>query len=242
LNEEMNEANQKLYMTELSKKQADLAAIQSQINPHFLYNTLDCIRGIAISEGVEVVANISTAMSKIFRYSIKAANFVKVEDELECIKKYLSIIQIRHGNRFTIKYDIDENVNKMIIPKMTFQPLVENAVFHGLERRSGEGLLAISAKMDGNVMVFEIFDNGVGMNEETLEKLKESLKEDVLTQHKLTENKSIGIRNINQRLKLIYADGYNIAIESKVSEGTRIIISIKEEVDINENNSTVPKM
>jgi len=145
-----------LYEAEIIKKQAQLSALQSQINPHFLYNTLECIRSIATAYKSNEIKEIVTAMAKIFRYSIKGDEFVEIEDEIEIIKEYLKIMDIRFWSRFRFNIIIDPEIVKFKIPKMILQPLVENAVYHGLEQKLDNGELIIKGNTYENDIFFII--------------------------------------------------------------------------------------
>jgi len=219
---------EKLYLMDLSKKQAELLALQIQLNPHFLYNTLDCVRSIAISRNVREIEEIVHAMAKILRYSIKDNSFVMVIDEINSIKDYLKIIQIRHNNRFSISYELDEKMMEMVIPKMILQPIIENAVFHGLEQKAGAGTLLIRGYIDsGNRIVFSIQDDGKGMSPEVLEKLKRNLSaHDYTDDMLLSEKKSIGLINIDRRIKLLYGDDFGLDIDSMSYNGTKVTIEL----------------
>ncbi|MBW7454003.1 sensor histidine kinase [Paenibacillus sepulcri] len=222
-------SQEKLYKAELAKKNAQFSAFQSQVNPHFLYNTLDCIRGIALTREVPEIIEITTAMAKIFRYSIKENNDVRVGDEIGCIKEYFKIIQIRQRNRFTIIYEVDEAIMDCIIPKMILQPIVENAVFHGLEQKKGAGTLIIRGHADGSGTIrFTIEDDGKGMSAEVLEQIRSSFFEkDMLDELPAAmKKKSIGIINIDRRIKLLYGTRYGLSINSIQLVGTKVVIEL----------------
>ncbi|WP_186445583.1 sensor histidine kinase [Paenibacillus cremeus] len=226
MNTEVVASKEKLYKSELAKKNAQFSAFQSQVNPHFLYNTLDCIRSIALSRGVPEIFDITTSMAKIFRYSIKENNYVKIRDELGCIKDYFKIIQIRQGNRFSVMYEVEETIEDCVIPKMILQPIVENAVFHGLEQKKGPGTLYLRGSLSDGCIRFEIEDNGKGISPETLEKLRESLaawnSSDDSTND--LERKSIGLLNIDRRIKLLYGEPYGIVHVDNGSEGGALVV------------------
>ncbi|WP_347880062.1 histidine kinase [Paenibacillus sp. BK720] len=215
----------RLYESELNKKQAEFSALQSQINPHFLYNTLNCISGIGLEYGSKEIAQITSCMSKIFRYSVKEDELVRIGEEIECIKAYLNIISIRYENKFAMEVRIDEKLLNLQTPKMILQPIVENAVYHGLERVDAGGELKVSGHFDDNGDVcFTITDSGRGMDEEKLGKLKEKLN----TEHSdRGSGKSIGLPNINHRIKLLFGESYGVVdIISRIGCGTTIIVKI----------------
>lgn len=218
----------RLYESELSQKQAEFAALQSQINPHFLYNTLNCISSIGLEYGSREIAQIASCMSKIFRYSIKKDNLVRVEDELDCIQAYMNIIAIRYENKFIIEIDVDEGLLEMQTPKMILQPIVENAVYHGLERMDLGGRLQVTGSIDAHGdLCFQITDTGKGMEPEQLASIQAKLgmasPEPAADGQPAT---SIGLSNIHNRLRLLFGEGYGIAIESQFGHGTTVTVRI----------------
>jgi two-component system sensor histidine kinase YesM len=209
---------------ELVKKQAELSALQSQINPHFLYNTLDCIKGIGHSVKSQDIVNITSSLSFIMRYSIKGGDIVSVKNEIECVENYLKIISIRFMGKHQFQLDIDECLMDMKMIKFILQPIVENAIYHGLEPKLTGGLLKIKGfLLDDRLICFEIFDNGKGMTAEELECLNRELDEDNI-QSIVTGNKerSIGLININGRIKFKYGMEFGLKITSRENEGTSV--------------------
>ncbi|TBL69378.1 cache domain-containing sensor histidine kinase [Paenibacillus thalictri] len=219
-------SQEKLYQAEIAKKQAQFAAFQSQVNPHFLYNTLDCIRSIALAREVPEIFEITTSMAKIFRYSIKENTDVKVGDELECIQDYFSIIQIRQSNRFALVCEVEPQVMNCLIPKMILQPIVENAVFHGLEQKKGPGVLTVRGYDSGGKLMFEIEDDGKGMPAETLSRLAASFAAwDVSEGQPVGRGSNgIGLINIDRRIKLLYGGKFGVTVNSSRDEGTKVVI------------------
>lgn len=217
------------YELELAKKQAEFSALQNQINPHFLYNTLDCIRSIAFSYGASEIVSISSSMSKIFRYCIKGPNIVTVREELECITHYINIIQIRYDNRFIIEQDVDETLTDEKMIKFVLQPIIENAVYHGLELKLGQGTLRITGKWDtSDEFSFEIYDTGIGIDPETVERLNLQFADSTAVSEP-DENKrsGIGLLNINRRMKSLYGSEYGLSIESRKDEWSRVVIRLR---------------
>ena len=218
----------RLYESELSQKQAEFAALQSQINPHFLYNTLNCISSIGLEYGSREIAQIASCMSKIFRYSIKKDNLVRVEDELDCIQAYMNIIAIRYENKFIIEIDVDEGLLEMQTPKMILQPIVENAVYHGLERMDLGGRLQVTGSIDAHGdLCFQITDTGKGMEPEQLASIQAKLG--MASPEPAPDGQpatSIGLSNIHNRLRLLFGEDYGIAIESQLGHGTTVTVRI----------------
>jgi Putative regulator of cell autolysis len=218
----------RLYEAELEKKQSELDYLKSQINPHFLYNTLETMTGCAAEEEAPRTMSMARALGRVFRYSIKGADIVTVNEELEIIKSYVQIQQIRFNDRFDVKYNFTKDILQYCIPKMILQPLVENAVFHGLETKRGKGLLCISGNIDErNNLNLLISDDGVGMDDDTLQRIRERLAKSGHNIRNKPENTSnIGIINVNNRIKLIYGDEYGIEINSMQGQGTEVLLML----------------
>lgn len=218
----------RLYESELSQRQAEFSALQSQINPHFLYNTLNCISSIGLEYGSREIAQMTSCMSKIFRYSIKKDELVQIREELDCMQAYMKIIAIRYENKFAMDMEVDERLWEMQTPKMILQPIVENSVYHGLERMDQGGRLHISGSMDANGDVcFRIMDTGKGMGPEELTALQAKL--DMEYPKRAPDGqaeRSIGLTNIHNRLRLLFGEGYGIDIESRFGHGTTVTVRI----------------
>ncbi|ACT00423.1 sensor histidine kinase [Paenibacillus sp. JDR-2] len=218
----------RLYKSELSQKQAEFSALQSQINPHFLYNTLNCISSIGLEYGSREIAQMTSSMSKIFRYSIKQDELVQIKEEADCIQAYIKIITIRYDNKFAMKMDIEEGLLRMRTPKMILQPIVENSVYHGLERMDQGGQLEVTGSMDeqGDVY-FCIRDTGKGMEPEELAALQAKLAADYPERAQDGQpSQSIGLTNIHNRLRLLFGESYGITIESRAGYGTTVTVKI----------------
>lgn len=203
---------------------AKLKALQAQINPHFLYNTLEVMRSIAVENKVWSIEEISRYLAKMFRYSISGEDsFVTVKDEVDHIKNYVSIQKYRFGDRLQVFYYIDKEILSQRMVKFILQPIVENAILHGLETIDTNGVVTIIGRREKSILEFRIIDNGIGMNKEKLEELKKTLEE-----HSDTTS-GIGVVNVNERLKLFYGTGYGLTIDSREKEGTQVTIRIKVE-------------
>ncbi|WP_257452218.1 sensor histidine kinase [Paenibacillus soyae] len=224
LTKQLLDSNTKLYGAELVKKQSELAFLQSQINPHFLYNTLESIKGMAVEEGSDKIFHMVKSLAFVFRYSIKGADFVTLQEELTLVKSHVHIQQIRFGNRFNVDYAIPDSLLDCQVPKMILQPLVENAIFHGIEPRTQGGLLEIAAEQREGALWLTVSDNGAGMSEEQLRMLRERL---AFVQDMTDDQRSnIGLVNVNNRIKLYYGEAYGITIASKADDGTTATISM----------------
>jgi two-component system, sensor histidine kinase YesM len=220
----------RLYESELSQKQAEFSALQSQINPHFLYNTLNCISSIGLEYGSREIAQITSCMSKIFRYSIRKDELVRIREELECIQAYMNIISIRYENKFDMDIHVDEALLELRTPKMILQPIVENSVYHGLERMDAGGQLRVSGNVDAHGAVcFRITDTGKGMEPGELAALQAKLNmENAEPAQNGQPGKSIGLSNIHNRLKLLFGEQYGITIESRSGQGTTVTLKLPQ--------------
>jgi two-component system sensor histidine kinase YesM len=227
LSSEVQQTQKKMYEIELARKQMEVASYRNQINPHFLYNTLECIRAIALYRNADEIAEITASLSNMFRYAVKGNDFVTVADEVSHVQEYAKIIEFRFNGRIRIELEVQEDILAERMIKMLLQPIVENAVFHGLERKLGKGKVAIRIlKLDENKMQALITDNGFGMEEAKLQEVRTLLRESGIQTHsEQDKSESIGIQNIYRRLKLFYEDNGNMAIESSMNEGTTVIMT-----------------
>ncbi|MCD7736605.1 MAG: sensor histidine kinase [Lachnospiraceae bacterium] len=220
-------------MMELNRRQAQYLALQNQINPHFLYNTLESIRSEALLAGLDGVADMTEALAKFFRYTItKVDNLVSVEEELDNCETYFRIQKHRFGDRLQlhIEYDPEEwpDIMNCQIPKLTLQPILENSIIHGTELKIGEGNIRIRFKKTESRLLICISDDGVGMDESTLAALNEKLgKETERLMHRENEQKGgIALLNVNSRIHLIFGDEYGMHVYSVPQRGTDVEISI----------------
>lgn len=221
------ETSSKLYETEIEKKKSELAFLRSQINPHFLYNTLEVIKGIALDEEVEKLYDMTNALALIFRYGVKGSDIVELREEFNIVKAYVQIHLIRFNERLEAVYEIDENTLGIKLPKMILQPIVENAFFHGLEAKRGKGRLCVGSAIDKATLRIWIKDDGVGIEAEKLAAINLALSHP--HGHAESNAKSdgvIGIYNVNNRIKLTYGNEYGLSINSVLNEGTEVIVLI----------------
>ena len=203
------------------KRKSELDALQSQINPHFLYNTLDSIMWMIESERYEEAISMVHALGKLFRISLsKGKNIITVGDELLHARSYLDIQNYRLQNKFTSYFDVEEGIEKYKTIKLIIQPLIENAIYYGMEYMDGEGEIYIRAYTRGNDLFMEVQDNGPGMPREQVEKL---LLEDTETRSK---GSGIGLRNVHQRIQLYFGWDYGLEIVSEPDEGTTVRIHL----------------
>lgn len=218
------------YTVQVSDKQAKIAALQSQINPHFLYNTLECIRSEALLYECQSIADMAKALAAFFRYSIsKKENIVTVRDELRNIENYFMIQSYRFENKFSFDIKVsqeDAEVYNYQVPKLSLQPIVENAIFHGLETKAADGKVTIRAYTTDKELVMVISDNGVGIAPDTLLQMQNALRtQGQLEMHKSSEHgNGIALYNVNQRIKLLFGEAYGLHIYSTKGMGTDVEI------------------
>lgn len=204
-----------------AKRKSEFDTLQSQINPHFLYNTLDIIVWMIENENSDKAVNIVTALAKFFRISLsKGKNIITVKDEVEHVRNYLMIQNMRFKNRFEYSIDVDEEVLSYSSLKLMLQPLVENAIYHGMEFMDGDGEIDVKVFKEDDSLYFTITDNGLGMSEDMVETL---LSKDFVPSKK---GSGIGAKNVNERIKLYFGSEYGLKVESEPDEGTKITIHL----------------
>ncbi|WP_018758269.1 cache domain-containing sensor histidine kinase [Paenibacillus terrigena] len=207
-----------------AKRKSELDVLQAQINPHFLYNTLNSvIRLVEKGQSSEAVTAI-TSLSRFFRISLsKGKNFISVQEELEHIRHYLIIQTIRYKNKFHYTIEAEDEVLHFLTMKLILQPIVENAIVHGIELMADRGMIRISAKVDAGKLLFEIADNGLGMSRDALDQLLKNTPNSA-------QGSGVGVRNVNQRIQLHYGPDYGIQFESEIEEGTTVRIYLPVEI------------
>lgn len=206
---------------ELERRQAQLNALQSQINPHFIFNALETLRMRSMMKKETETARIIRNLAKIMRNNLTwNKDMVPVREELELIHCFLEIQKYRFGDKLMYHVEADEQVLDSLIPKMTFLPFVENASIHGIEPLKGEGMIDITIKAEEDRLVFKIKDNGVGMDKEVKEMLRSYLK------HDTDMGDRIGVQNVIYRLKLYYPDQFDFKLNSEPGEGTSVRLEI----------------
>ncbi|MBE5969088.1 MAG: hypothetical protein E7242_02540 [Lachnospiraceae bacterium] len=214
------------YKNKLISLDSQMKSLEAQIDSHFLFNTLETINSLAELNGVDDISNISISLGNMLRYSIKAkSELVTVSDELANVDDYITIQKIRFNNKFKLITNIDENILNCRVLKLTFQPLVENALQHGLLKCEAGDTITISSRVKGDMLYFDISDNGVGINENQLEQIRENLKRPPeFKELGKRSTQSIGLKNISSRIELYYGAGFGLIINSKENEGTKISI------------------
>jgi sensor histidine kinase YesM len=230
----INKLITEVYESKLAEKNSKISALQSQINPHFLYNTLNIMKSISRIKGVEEVAEISESLADLFKYSMKHLKKpVPLKDELEHVENYMRIQQYRFGERFSLTSEIPDNLLQASVPKLTVQPIIENAVNHGLSNVKGGGLIDLKVRLTTqknkkkleDILIITVTDNGQGMNEETLTKLQGKLHSSKLTRYD-DDQGGIGLVNIQQRIQLLHGPNYGLKIDSVLDKGTTVMLEL----------------
>lgn len=206
----------------LRKSQYDM--LQTQINPHFLYNTLETINWMAynMSNSENPVSKSLINLASFFRNTLTSGYFVSIENEIKYTKEYVNILALRYGDLFDIEWDIDESILSYTIIKICLQPIIENAVYHGIKQKNDKGLIKIKGLCDDNNIILIVSDDGIGIEKDALDELNKTLSETSFT----NEKSHIGLSNVNQRIKIIFGDSYGIHVESTVGVGTDVYVTI----------------
>lgn len=204
---------------EKQRRRTELALLQAQINPHFLYNTLDTIIWLnesgEISEAIKMVAS----LSNYFRFSLsRGKSVITLEEEEQHIRSYLEIQQMRYRDLMDYEIDIPVRLKNYILPKLTLQPLVENALYHGIKNTRRKGFIQLTGKEHNGCVILEVKDDGYGMSQERLEQLKASLTDGT--------NEGFGLRTVHQRIQILFGAEYGLALQSEPGKGTRISVTI----------------
>ena len=214
---------EKVYKMELTQKQAELEFLQMQINPHFLYNALDTISWMALAKGNMDVSEMTIALAELLRATIKKESFITLREEMNTVKDYLLIQQERFGDKISAEYFVEEDAYSCMVPNFILQPVIENAIIHGLEPKIEKGKLSINISIQDEFLTFLVEDNGVGMDETEILDLYKKCRENNTKQ-------SIGLKNVYRRLLLCYGESSMLKIESKKEQGTRISFLIPRNI------------
>jgi len=220
--EQLNELVEENKREHEAKRISDLNALQAQINPHFLYNTLDSIMWMAESGRNEEVVEMVTALARLFRIGIsKGRNIITVREEIEHARNYLMIQKSRYKDKFTFEIHVPEVYLNDHVPKIILQPLIENALYHGIEYMVDEGKIQIEVYQETSHLVLSVEDNGLGMMPEQVEKLLLKDRKTISTSGK---GNGVGVANVNERIRIRYGEAYGITIRSEREVGTRVEI------------------
>ena len=204
---------------EKQRRRTELALLQAQINPHFLYKTLDTIVWLIESGEITESVNMVGSLSNFFRFSLsRGQNVITLKEEQQHIKSYLEIQHMRYRDLMEYEIDIPEELDKYILPKLTLQPLVENALYHGIKIRRRKGLIRVSGRIQDENIILEVADDGSGMSEERLQELRDSLADG--------RPEGFGLRTVHQRIQILFGAEYGLSLESTPDIGTKIFVKI----------------
>lgn len=232
------ERERREYQVEYERRKAEIVSLQSQINPHFLYNTLELIRSEAIMHSDFEAAEISEALANYFRYNIsKKKDVVTLKEELRNVDNYISIQKKRFGKRvsYEVRYHTEEEeVLEALMPKLTLQPLVENSIYHGLEKRAKGGKVTVHITNTGKRLIIQVEDDGPGMDAKTLEEVKRQMEDENYKIENPTKSKHGGIAlgNINSRIKMIFGKEYGLTFSAtrEIGAEAEIVIPFMKEI------------
>lgn len=225
----LNEVLEETYVTKINEtelrthiKELELVALQQRINPHFLYNLLDNVFWIAQMQNYHEIGEMVSALGDFFKTSVSEKGaFVTIHTEIENVKSYVYLQKIMHKNQFEDQWDIDPEIMLYKTVKLILQPIIENCIVHGFEGMDNGGIIRISGRIQEDTVVFEVCDNGKGMDTETCEHIKRKMNSTILG-----IGDSIGMRNVNQRIKIYFGEPYGINIESQKFKGTTVSLCI----------------
>lgn len=214
---------QMVYVEQENKRTAEMKSLQEQIKPHFLYNTLDTISWMARDYDAEDIVRLVDALTNMFRIGLShGKDIITVKEEITHVSNYLYIQKIRYKDKLNYVIHVDESLYAVEVPKLILQPLVENAIYHGVKAKRGGGTITITGVPEGENLVFTVQDNGAGMPQEKVEELNRRMSERSV----LDEKKSFGLFYIRERIQLCYGKGYGVHVESTLGEGTRVTITL----------------
>jgi two-component system sensor histidine kinase YesM len=211
-------------------KKAELRALQAQINPHFLYNTLDTIIWMAESKKTDEVIKIVSALSDFFRISLsKGMDWITIGEEVERIRSYLTIQKMRYRDILDYKIEVDEDVTQNTILKLLLQPVVENALYHGIKNKRQGGTISVRGSRKGeDEILLEVEDDGIGFTPEKLAQLRAELDDE---SGDIQLESGFGIGNVNKRIQLYYGKPYGLTVQSEYTTGTRVTLVIPAKVE-----------
>ncbi|MEK3721136.1 sensor histidine kinase [Paenibacillus sp. FSL H8-0034] len=223
--EEINHLVKEVYVIGLREKEAELAALQSQINPHFIYNTLESINMKALEQENYEVSDMISTLGQLMRYSVDPYDrLVLLKEELASVGSYAKIQQLRYGNRLHFIFDIEPDLENALVPKLLLQPLVENSIFHGVGDRPLGGTIWISAVRFEDDLLLTVRDDGIGMTEQEIEQLRSSLRSSLPDDN--VQKRGVALRNIYQRLLLMFGASYELQFDGSPDQGISFTITI----------------
>lgn len=218
----IEELLREVYEQQLLKQKAEMQSLQMQINPHFLYNTLDTVNWMARMKGVNEVGEIAGALGNLMRFALRPDTYITLRQEVQSLKDYLHIQKYRYGDRLFAEISIPEALYEYSIPKLTIQPVLENAIVHGVEDKIGDAKVEVAGELQGEVLCICVGDNGIGMSQEMIDRI---FQEEGSSGQ--TKGTGIGLRNVHRRLRMHYGEGFGIEIYSEMGQGTQVVLKLK---------------
>ena len=208
---------------EKQRRHTELALLQAQINPHFLYNTLDTIIWLIESREIGEAVNMVNSLSNYFRFSLsRGQNVITLAEEEQHIRSYLEIQQMRYRDLIQYEVDIPDQLKCCILPKLTLQPLVENALYHGIKTRRRRGFIRVTGRAQNERLVLEVADDGIGMAQERLDMIRASLEND--------NSEGFGMRAVHQRIKILFGGEFGLSVDSEPDTGTKVCVTIPMQI------------
>lgn len=223
MTEKLDTYIQEVFISKIKQKQLELNALKSQIRPHYLYNTLEVIRMSAVSNDDEEVADMIHALAKQLKYVISyEEDTVKLSEEIENVLDYFHLIKAGFEDRIQLDIKIEEGLLNRAVPKLSIQPIVENAFHHGLRPKGASGVISINAQIVNEQLVIDIQDNGAGMDESVLKRVRHKME----GKSNPEERNSVGLRNIHERIQTIFGRRYGLLLSSELGQGTTVRMSV----------------
>jgi len=225
----INELISIVVRKQTAEKDAQIRALQSQINAHFIYNVLESIRMMAEIKGEDEISDIIASLGRLLRYSMKwNKQYVLLEEEIEYVKDYIILMNARYYSKIRLIIDVEDRLMKAEVFKMLLQPVVENAVLHGIQSKGGDGVISIKAAVvEDDMLIITVQDDGIGMNKEKLDKLKETIEFNQGENVSYKRENGLGLKNINERIRLFYGNKYGLDICSEENKYTKVTLKLK---------------
>ena len=224
-NRENIHVHDQLYQAELARVEAQLYALRNQINPHFLYNTLQTVRGMAVYYGIPEIACIVTNMAYIFRYAVREESVAPIKEEMMVARKFIEIMNIRQDGKYHYSESMEPGLENSLVLRMIIQPVIENSVQHAFKNVEDKAEIILQCYCNENNVYIMIKDNGCGMSEYAVSDLVRKMQKP-FSLVDARESDSLGLHNIHQRLRLRYGEGYGVTVQSKIGVGTSVILKM----------------
>ncbi|MCC8107118.1 MAG: sensor histidine kinase [Clostridiales bacterium] len=215
------------YEQEMMQQEIEMKSLQMQINPHFLYNTLDTINWIARLNGVDQIGDLTYSLGNLMRYSLSKKDFVTIDEELKNIRDYVEIQNVRYGDRMTVSYETDLELQDTYVPKLLLQPILENAIIHGVEDKIEPALIQIRIYHEADDLYMVVEDDGVGMSQEAIERLLDLQPENSMKKTIQRGHTSIGVNNVNRRIQKVFGPSCGLQIQSQLGSGTKVTLRMR---------------